>query len=292
MKEAGKTRICIVPHGPLHYFPFHLLLNGDSPLAQDFLVTYLPNYRLVDSSIARRNRRPVGSPQDELRTPPVLAHRSELSAIGLDFAPGGPLNLSELYGEREARTIASLFNIEAVTGNNATEEAFLGALTNSRRVHLSTHGWHCIAAPSFQTVYFSPGTKSDGKLHAFELVGLDLRGLELVTLSACETALGRFDIRDNLRGLPASLLLAGVRTIVGTLWNTENRCARYFFRRFYQEIRTGASPGKAFALAQQHTRVLHPQFRDWGAFYLMGDYHNNHGTAEVDVQSTEQELAP
>ena len=271
MKRAGKKRICIVPHGPLHYFPFHLLMNGDSPLAQDWLVTYLPNLRLVDSSHARRNAHPAASAPEAPGAPAVLAQRRELTVLGLDFAPDGPLHLPELYGEPEARTIAGLFKVEAVTGSNATEEAFREALANSKRVHLSTHGRHCVAAPSFQTVFFSPGTNSDGRLHAFELAGLDLRGLELVTLSACETALGRFDIRDNLRGLPANLLLAGVRTIVGTLWNTENRCARYFFRRFYQATQAGAAPGEAFASAQRDTRVLHPQFRDWGAFYLMGD---------------------
>ncbi|WP_075024262.1 CHAT domain-containing protein [Actinomadura madurae] len=57
-----------------------------------------------------------------------------------------------------------------------------------------------------------------GRVFAHDILKTDLRGVELVTMSACESALGRFDINDNLHGLPAALLSAGAAAIVGCLW--------------------------------------------------------------------------
>ncbi|MFE5587174.1 CHAT domain-containing protein [Kitasatospora sp. NPDC056531] len=84
------------------------------------------------------------------------------------------------------------------------------ASTVSRKSSANSHApGHDAAAPAFQCLYLAPDQRSDGRLHAHELLGLELRGLDLVTLSACETALGRFDASDNPRGLPAALLLSG-----------------------------------------------------------------------------------
>lgn len=107
---------------------------------------------------------------------------------------------------------------------------------------------------------------------AHELLGMDLRGLELVTLSACETALGRFDVADNLRGLTATLLRAGARAIVGTLWPVETGTSTDFFTAVYTELGRGTTIGRAYSVAQQTTRRVHPQYRDWGAFVLLGSW--------------------
>ena len=61
-------------------------------------------------------------------------------------------------------------------------------------------------------------------------------GVELVGLGACETALGRFDRSDNLRGIPAALLMAGVKTVVGTLWPVEPTAATCFFGALFREL--------------------------------------------------------
>ena len=95
---------------------------------------------------------------------------------------------------------------------------------------------------------------------------------EILTLSACETALGRFDAGDNLRGLPASFLLAGARAVVGTLWPVETNASALFFTEFYGAVHDGAVPLDAFAAAQRATRARFPAYRDWGAFAFSGDW--------------------
>lgn len=168
--------------------------------------------------------------------------------------------------------MAEVFGIKPVPEEEATEKKIYEALQTSRYVHLSTHGRHNVEAPAFQCLYLTPDDESDGRIYAHELLSLDLRGLEVLTLSACETALGRFDIGDNLRGLPASFLLAGVSTLVGTLWPVEANASECFFSAFYRELKGGVTRLDAFATAQKETRIAFPKYRDWGPFYLVGDW--------------------
>ena len=93
-----------------------------------------------------------------------------------------------------------------------------------------------------------------------------------MTLSACETALGRFDLADNLTGLPASLMLAGVETIVGTLWRVETGTSEHFFFALYRALKAGSNRLDAFTQAQRSTRAQFPAYRDWGCFYYMGEW--------------------
>ena len=254
-KAGGRDHLCIVPHGPFHFFPFHLLGAPGHPLAEDFAVTYLPHLHLL---AAGRNQ--AANPQPG-------------TAIGMGFAADDRPGLDPLpEAVPEAREIAALFRRPALVEEQATEAAAVAALQDSRVVHLATHGRHNVDAPAFQTLYLHPGADSDGMLHAYELLGLDLRGLRLLTLSACETALGRFDLGDNIRGLPASFFLAGVSALIGTLWRVRDPASRHFFAAFYRAYVGGTPLLDAFVAAQRDTRVHFPQYRDWGAFYFAGDW--------------------
>jgi CHAT domain-containing protein len=161
---------------------------------------------------------------------------------------------------------------EPLLEENVTKQYLLAALQHSRYVHIATHGYQNAIAPSFHKLVLASDGVDDGDLHAHELLGLDLRGLKLVTLSACETALGRFDRGMNPHGLPATLLLAGVETVIGTLWDIESTCSERFFTTFYTSLSDGQSKLGAYGEALRVTREHHPEFRDWGAFYFLGDW--------------------
>ena len=253
---AGKDHLIIVPHGGLHFYPYHLLPTGNSILADEWKVTYLPNLKLLDRS---------------LFTEAAASSRNPIAVFGLSFPAGNTHQLRTL--ERaipEALQIAAIFDTLPSVNEFATVEAFREALQGSRMVHLCTHGAHNVIAPMFQCLYLHPDLASDGILHAYELDGADLRGLDLITLSACETALGRIDPADNLRGLPATLLSAGVATIIGTLWEAEDAACEIFFVSLYKALKNGAKKFEAFYTAQQDTRMVYPAYRQWGAFYLTG----------------------
>jgi hypothetical protein len=252
-KQRGKTHLCIVPHGALHFFPFHLIGPSNQPLAQDWLITYLPHLNLL--------MRP--------KTPTA----SGALSVGQAFEHPNPRGLPELRAaRREAVEVANLLSIAPLIDAAATPVRVLELLPDSRYAHFATHGAHNVLAPSFHCMYLAPAPNGHDRLFAHNIEMLDLRGVELVTLSACETALGRFDVGDNLRGLPSSFFRAGVRTLVGTLWKTKSDTCQLFISTLYRELLGGRKKGEAFKIAQAITRQDYPEYRDWGAFYLMGEW--------------------
>jgi hypothetical protein len=257
LHAQGKRHLCIVPHGALHVAPLHLLSYQGRLLADDWLVTYLPTTWAL--------ARPVDPD-------PQRARDRGLTAIGVSFQsdPRGLAPLGNVH--KEVGAVAAACNGDAVLDEGATKAAVVDALERSRFVHIATHGAHDPAAGSYHTLYLTQDANDDGRLYAYELLGKDLRGLELVTLSACETAVARYDPLGNPRGIPAALFLAGARALVGTLWDIETNAAETFFRRLYERIGSGSQPRDAFLDAQRTTRAQHPELRDWGAFYFTGDW--------------------
>jgi CHAT domain-containing protein/tetratricopeptide (TPR) repeat protein len=256
LRQDGKDRLWIVPHGPLHYYPFHLTGSPGTPIADTWTVTYLPNLGLL-------RKRPGHASSGARRRVPI-------TSFGLtcrdDQVPSRP---ELLRAAEEAKAIAALFGAQATPEPLATKSNVLSALHSSRYVHIAAHGGHNTDASAFQSVFLA-GTGTESVLFAHELLSHDLRGLELVTLSACETALGRFDRHDNLQGLPSALLLAGAQTIIGTLWQVSDDAAAVFFPTLYQCLARGLDVFEAFRIAQAKVRSALPQYWDWGAFYLIG----------------------
>ncbi|MEO7725419.1 MAG: CHAT domain-containing protein [Chthoniobacterales bacterium] len=254
-RERGCDHLVIVPHGPFHFAPLHLFGRGGRLLADEWNVTILPTIELL-----------------RLPAPSEPTARSGLAAFGLSFSgENNPYHLPALRDSAdEARRVAEKFGVEPIGEAGATESAVLAALSRVEYLHLATHGAMNLDAPSFHYIVVTPDRSDDGLLHAHELLQADLRGVRLVSLSACETALGRLDAADNPRGLPATLLLAGVETIVGTLWEVKGDVARAFFVMLYEKLAKKEVRGAAFRAAQLEARRRFPHPRDWGAFYLLG----------------------
>lgn len=254
-RAAGKNHLCIVPNGPLHYYPFHILGSEHQQLAEDWIVTYSPCLQAIC------HPQKVNS-----------EHRhNPMSAFGVSEPNMYTSSLPSLRGaDEEAAYIAKLFGVQALSNGNATRSHFMQALTTSERIHVAAHGRHNVVAPSFQSIYLSSDETSDGVVFAHDLLTMDLRGIDIMTLSACETALGRFDCGDNLRGIPAALLLAEVETLVGTFWNVANSVAQSFFVSFYKSLANGQGKLASYAMAQNEIRLKYPDYRDWGAFYYSG----------------------
>ncbi|GAA4187423.1 hypothetical protein GCM10022252_20920 [Streptosporangium oxazolinicum] len=254
-RREGRDHLCLWPHGPLHYLPFHLLHHRGRPLADDWTVTTLTSL-------------------EPLSRPPSPRTRDGGGLVSVGSSHGGvPYGLAAEPGlESHAAGVAALARGTVVTGAEATPERVLAEAARARYLHIAAHGSHDEVAPWFQCLYLAPGETGEGRLFAHDVLRADLRGVEVVTLGSCESALGRFDINDNLRGLPAGLLLAGARAVVGCLWPVHPGPATLFFGSLHAELQAGAEPLDAFRRAQRSTRDLFPAYRDWGAFCFVGDW--------------------
>jgi CHAT domain-containing protein len=111
----------------------------------------------------------------------------------------------------------------------------------------------------------------DGLLTAEDLTGLDLRGTELVVLSACETGLGDVRSSEGVFGLRRAFALAGARTLVMSLWKVPDEPTCALMEDFSRRLLAGEGRAEALRQAQLALRARYPHPSDWGAFICQGD---------------------
>jgi CHAT domain-containing protein len=252
-----------------------------------------------------------------------FAHFGPLPATGAEIASVG-----RYFGDRfHGATVLEL------AGSTATEEAFRQAAPRSRFVHLATHGFFAPAelrsalAPGdpkatrlgidalggVGVVGYNPGLLSgialaganrrptpigldDGILTALEVAELDLSGVELVVLSACETGLGEVAGGEGLLGLQRAFQVADAKTVVASLWSVNDDATRLLIAEFYRNLWEKRLP-KGEALRQAQLKMLRGELRPsdslppgarglkrpdapqdyrkpyyWAAFVLSGDW--------------------
>jgi CHAT domain-containing protein len=180
------------------------------------------------------------------------------------------------HSGREVRRIAALFEpaSRVLARGNATEEAVRKAARGDVSIlHFATHALVDEDRPERSGLALSRGPgPSDGILQTREIYALELQGA-LVTLSACQTALGREVTGEGLVGLSRAFFYAGARAVTATLWNVGDRSTSDLMEIFYRQIRRGAPPERALAEAKR--TVLrrgsgrrHPYY--WAPFIVMG----------------------
>ena len=118
-----------------------------------------------------------------------------------------------------------------------------------------------------------PMDADDGILTAQEISRLDLRGLDLVVLSACKTGQGDINQGEGVFGLQRGFKKAGAKTIVMSLWEVADEATQVLMTTFYNHLLEGQSKREAFKGAQHYLRSIenrrfdHPEF--WAAFVLL-----------------------
>ncbi len=83
------------------------------------------------------------------------------------------------------------------------------------------------------------GGQEDGLLTALEVSDLDLSGVEMATLSACETGLGQAAGGEGLLGLQRAFQVAGAKTTVASLWQVPDKATELLMQRFYDNLWNG-----------------------------------------------------
>ena len=116
-----------------------------------------------------------------------------------------------------------------------------------------------------------PQAAGDGLLTAYDVIGMDLRGTELVVLSACETALGEIQATEGVIGLSKAFQIAGADMVVSSLWAVPDRETRELMGSFYALLAEGVTAGTALRRAKL---MMKKKFGDlplfWGGFSCYG----------------------
>ena len=117
-------------------------------------------------------------------------------------------------------------------------------------LHIASHGTFNADSPLTSALLLAKDSTNDGTLTVGELYSMRLNA-DLVTLSACETGLGKIANGDDVVGLTRGFLYAGSRSIVASLWKVDDEATAYLMTRFYSALK---STSKREALATRADR--------------------------------------
>ena len=111
-------------------------------------------------------------------------------------------------------------------------------------------------------------TTNDGILTAKEISEIDLKGTILVVLSSCQSGLGTITY-DGVSGLQRGFKMAGVDTIIMSLWNVDDFATSFMMIHFYQEFLRTGSKYKSFRFAQSKVKEKYQNPYYWASFIML-----------------------
>jgi len=245
----------IVPDAALHTVPFAALRDADGQyLGVKVAMTIVPS-----ASVWHHQQQAV----------PQIA---KFLGFGNPRVPGlQPLP----FAEDEVREVSRLLRNRGIDCKvfldvDATESRLKETIVGHHILHIAAHGAIATAdAFDFHDLMLASTGADDGRLHAHELRTLDLRETSLAVLSVCDSGTYRFGAGNELHGLMASLLIAGVHDVLGTLWPVNDALASRLIVRFYTYLlRHGAA--EALRRARADLIGQGAQVVDWASFLVVG----------------------
>ena len=239
--QLNARHLIIVPHGMLHYLPFHALLDDTGYLIDSFSISYAPSASVF-----------------------VHCQEKATQAMGGSLVLGIPDARAPLILD-EVRAVAQIVpDAELLLGAEANQAALREKGRRSRVIHIATHGKFRQDNPMFSGIRLG-----DAYLNLYDLYQLKFDA-ELVTLSGCATGMNVVTSGDELLGLIRGLLYAGAHSLLLTLWDVHDQSAADFMASFYRRFQGGEGKAAALRGAMIELRERYPHPYHWAPFTLIG----------------------
>ncbi|MBF2063187.1 MAG: CHAT domain-containing protein [Calothrix sp. C42_A2020_038] len=268
LPQHPHQRVIFFPQNELFFIPFPALQDQTGKyLVKKHIILTAPSIQVLQLTQRRastsKNVLVVGNP----------------TMPNIQLKPGqAPQQLANLpYAEAEAREIAAMLNTKPLIGKEATKNQVKQLMSKARIIHLATHGLlddfdlgipgAIVLAPTS----ISPTTSQtiEGLLTASEIFEMKLDA-DLVVLSACQTGQGKLT-GDGVIGLSRSLIAAGTKSVIVSLWNVDDASTQLLMTEFYRQLQQNPDKGAALRHAMLTTMQKYPNPEKWSAFTLIGE---------------------
>jgi len=244
-------KLVIVPHRALHYLPFYALHDGKDYLIEHYSIRMLPSASMFKYLRVEKSKKPGG-----------------ILAFGNPYLGDQKYNL--VNAENEAISVSkTLPHSKYFLRTDATETALKKYGEGFRYIHFATHGEFNADNPLNSSILLASDSESDGRLTVDKLYSMKLNA-ELVTLSACETGLGKITNGDDVVGLTRGFLYAGSSSIIASLWKVDDLATAKLMQSFYEALKK-TDKGEALRMAQLQNKKIYPHPYYWASFQLTGN---------------------
>jgi CHAT domain-containing protein len=289
-RHGSANRFIVVPDGILHLLPFETLVDASNTLVlQNKIVTYAPASTVV-YVLRGKSKRPEH--QTTLLAVGNAPYQNQANVSAALVKPTGVKDrllrgASDTFGtplydlpqtQDEVLDIKNILRSDAILllGAQATETAFKAEkLTDFKIIHLAVHGFSDSRFPERSGVVLGidPKSSDDGLLQVREITRLRFDA-DLVTLSACDTGVGKLQGEEGVTDLAEAFLVSGSKSVVASLWSADDTFTHALMDRFYTHIVAGEDQASALRdakldLLAKYGRNVSPYY--WSAFVLTGD---------------------
>ncbi|MBW1809691.1 MAG: CHAT domain-containing protein [Deltaproteobacteria bacterium] len=252
----GYRFVGVLPHDVLNYLPFSALKPDSKTYWSDSVRIFASPSASVLAVLHRRFMERFG-PAGGL--------------LSLGNPDLGDPTLDLPFAEQEARAVGyEQAGSQVFVKDQASETKFRKQAPASEFIHLASHGTFDPLSPLKSALLLAPEGEQDGKLTALEVFSLPLSA-RLVTLSACQTGLGKITSGDEIIGFNRAFLSAGAASILSSLWRVSDVATAVLMKRFYRFMRTDSTL-EALHKAQQVVRRYYPHPAYWSGFMLIGTW--------------------
>ena len=267
----GKN-VILVPDGFLNYLPFELLVKdsvqqdfqGYQYIVKDHSISYYPSATVLH--FERTKEKKGSKPNQDLFGLAVSDFENVLCTDD-----GKPLkNLDNTLPSIES--IKNSFNQKKSTfliNEDANRDKFSSLnLKDYRYLHFATHGQINSEKPEFSTILLH-----DACLNLYEIFELEFNA-DLVTLSACETGLGKLVRGEGMVGFTRALMYAGTPSVILSLWEVGDDSTKELFVNYYGKLSKDGSQ-KYTPLREVQLQMIksgkysNPYF--WAPFVFIGE---------------------
>jgi CHAT domain-containing protein/Tfp pilus assembly protein PilF len=239
--HIDEKHLVFVPHGALHFLPFHALRAGNAYLGDRHTVSYAPSatvFTICQEKTRKdlRNSLVMGIPDE--RAPEILS---------------------------EVKSVAALLpHPELFLGGEATVDVLRQRGAESSLLHVATHGSYRQDNPMFSCIRMG-----DGYLNLYDLYQMRLPS-KLVTLSGCATGMNFVSVGDELLGLQRGLFCAGATSLLLSLWDVHDQSTAKLMEAFYKNYMASQDLSAALQTAMRQLRDENPHPYFWAPFVLVG----------------------
>ncbi len=277
------SQLTIIPDGILGYVPFETLIQKPASTTDGYkdlsylLKDYQISYHYTANLLTMEHALPGVSSESFIGFAPTFRDDTGQQWLAFNETVRSYIDSARAlpYAKEEVNNIAALLGGTAHLGAKATEKTFKQNAGRYNIIHLASHSLVDDADPLYSKLIFDNANDNieDGLLHTYELYNMQLNA-DLVTLSACNTGVGKYYKGEGIVSLARGFMYAGVPNVMMSLWSVADRPTKDIMQHFYEALNTGIPYASALHKAKLHylenadNITADPYY--WGAFIYLG----------------------
>jgi len=268
LQKTKATDLLIIADDLLHYIPFDALVTSaknPSYLLKTHSISYASSATLLQEHQKKQTNKKskllVFAPEFKGETITYNQQRTDMAPL--------------LYNQQEAQYISQYFTGKVYGGNQASIDNFKKEVKNYSLLHFATHASANDEYPDYSYLAFSNDSTASNLLYVKDLYNYQINA-DLVTLSACQTGIGKLQKGEGMLSLARAFNYAGASAIVTTLWKINDQSTSEIMTSFYQNLSKGLSKKEALRQAKltyletnDDPLLNHPYY--WSGIVLTGN---------------------